>query len=81
MSVEELGCQEVVELLTDYLEGALPAADRSRLEQHLAGCEGCSNYLEQLRTTIRLTGTLAEELIPPEAMRSLLAVFRAWRER
>jgi predicted anti-sigma-YlaC factor YlaD len=80
MSGEELSCQEVVEILNDYLEGAMPAADRSRIEQHLAECEGCDNYLEQLRTTIRLTGRLTEQSIPPEVMASLLRVFRAGRQ-
>jgi predicted anti-sigma-YlaC factor YlaD len=79
MSGEELSCQEVVEILNDYLEGAIPAADRARIEQHLAECEGCDNYLEQLRTTIRLTGSLSEQSIPPEVMASLLRVFRAGR--
>ena len=79
MSGEELSCQEVVEILNDYLEGAMPAADRGRIEQHLAECEGCDNYLEQLRTTIRLTGRLTEQSIPPEVMASLLRVFRTGR--
>jgi predicted anti-sigma-YlaC factor YlaD len=79
MSGEELSCQEVVEILNDYLEGAMPAADRARIEQHLAECEGCDNYLEQLRTTIRLTGSLTEQSIPPGVMASLLRVFRAGR--
>jgi predicted anti-sigma-YlaC factor YlaD len=79
MSGEELSCQEVVEILNDYLEGAMPAADRARIEQHLAECEGCDNYLEQLRTTLRLTGSLSEQSIPPEVMASLLRVFRAGR--
>lgn len=79
MSGEELSCQEVVEILNDYLEGAMLAADRARIEQHLAECEGCDNYLEQLRTTIRLTGSLSEQSIPPEVMASLLRVFRAGR--
>jgi predicted anti-sigma-YlaC factor YlaD len=79
MSGEELSCQEVVEILNDCLEGAMPAADRARIEQHLAECEGCDNYLEQLRTTIRLTGSLTEQSIPPGVMASLLRVFRAGR--
>ena len=80
-SAEELGCQEVVELLGDYLEGAMAPDDRARLEQHLAGCQGCAAYLDQLRTTIRLSGRLPEEPVPPEAMAPLLEAFRAWRRR
>jgi anti-sigma factor RsiW len=55
---DELACQEVVELVTDYLEGALPRSQRRRFEAHLAGCENCAEYLEQMRATIRLTGRL-----------------------
>ena len=80
MSGVEPSCQEVVKILDDYLAGAMPAAERDRLERHLAECEGCVNYLEQLRTTIRLTGRLTEEAVPPEAMTALGEVFRAWRQ-
>jgi predicted anti-sigma-YlaC factor YlaD len=77
--VEELTCREVVEILGDYLEGAMPPGDRTRLEEHLSECDGCTAYLEQLRTTIRLSGRLPEEPVPPETMAPLLEVFRAWR--
>ena len=76
----EMTCQTLVELVTDYLEGALPEAYRRRLEAHLAVCDGCTRYLEQIRTTIRLTGRLREEDLQPEARERLLGVFRAWRE-
>jgi len=78
---QELRCQEVVELLTAYLEDTMPPAERVALEQHLLDCRGCLSYLEQLRTTIRLTGRLrlTEEAVPPQTMASLLAAFRAWR--
>jgi predicted anti-sigma-YlaC factor YlaD len=78
-NVEELSCREVVEILGDYLEGAMAPHDRVRLEEHLAGCDGCAAYLDQLRTTIRLSGRLSEEAVPPEAMAPLLEAFRAWR--
>lgn len=82
MSGTELSCQEVVEILDDYLAGGMPAADRGRLERHLEECDGCVNYLEQLRTTVRLTGRLTEESVPPEALARLVGAFRAWhRER
>ena len=77
--VEELSCREVVEILGDYLDGAMAPGDRARLEQHLADCDGCTAYLEQLRTTIRLSGRLSEETVPPQAMAPLLEAFRAWR--
>jgi len=79
VGVEELGCREVVEILGDYLEGAMAPDDRLRLEEHLAECDGCTAYLEQLRTTIRLSGRLPEEAVPPETMAPLLEAFRAWR--
>jgi anti-sigma factor RsiW len=77
--VEELSCREVVEILGDYLDGAMTPEDRARLEQHLADCDGCTAYLEQLRSTIRLSGRLSEEAVSPEAMAPLLEAFRAWR--
>jgi anti-sigma factor RsiW len=73
----DLTCQELVELVTDYLEGALPAEDVARFEAHLAVCPGCESHLEQVRTTIavaRASGDLAE---PPE-MSALLEAFRDW---
>jgi anti-sigma factor RsiW len=79
VSVEEPSCREVVELLGDYLEGAMAPDDRARLEAHLAECDGCTAYLEQLRATIRLSGRLSEETVPPAAMAPLLEAFRAWR--
>ncbi len=75
----EMDCHELAELVTDYLEDALPEGDRRRLDAHLAECDGCTVYLEQIRTTIRLTGMLTEDQIPPEGRAELLHVFRAWR--
>jgi anti-sigma factor RsiW len=75
---EDITCQELVELVTDYLEGAMPPADRDRFEQHLVLCDGCASYVEQMRTTIALTGTLTET-IPAEIQDSLLAAFRGWK--
>ena len=74
----ELACQEVVELVTAYLEDTLRAADRERFEEHLVFCDGCENYLEQMRTTIRLTGR-AEDELPAELEAELLEAFRGWR--
>jgi anti-sigma factor RsiW len=74
----ELACQEVVELVTAYLEDALDPEGRERFEEHLVLCDGCQNYLEQMRTTVRLTGRLEQEL-PPELEEQMLEAFRNWR--
>jgi predicted anti-sigma-YlaC factor YlaD len=79
MHVEELTCRELVEIVTDYLEGAMTPEQRSRFEEHLRVCEGCTVYLEQMRETIRLTGMLAEEQMAPEAREALLEAFRNWK--
>ena len=76
-----LGCQELVELVTDYLEQALEPAELRRFEEHIAGCGNCTLYLEQMRETIRLTGTITTDDLTPEAERELLAVFSAWARR
>jgi anti-sigma factor RsiW len=75
----EITCKELVELVTDYLEGALPSVDRSRFERHLGGCPGCTAYVEQFRETIRLTGMLREDDLEPAARDALLAEFRNWK--
>ncbi len=75
----DLACQKVVELVTDYLEGALPRSQRRRFEAHLAGCENCAEYLEQMRATIRLTGRLRAEDLTPEMQEEFTALYRRWR--
>jgi predicted anti-sigma-YlaC factor YlaD len=72
-------CIELVELVTDYLEGSMEPGRRALFDEHIAGCEGCTTYLEQFRITIRLTGMLTEEQIAPDARAALLDVFRDWR--
>lgn len=74
-----MACRELVELVTDYLEGALPPGERARLEHHLGQCDGCSAYLEQIRTVIRLAGRLTEQTIPVEGLDELMRVFWAWK--
>jgi len=76
---EELSCQELVELVTDYLEGALPAELHDRFERHIEHCSGCQAYLAQMRETIRVTGSLAPEALSPEAESALLDAFRGWQ--
>ena len=73
-------CIELVELVTEYLEGSMPAEQRARFEEHVSRCDGCTTYLEQFRMTIRLTGMLSEEQVAPDARETLLGVFRDWRE-
>ena len=75
----EIVCQELVELVTAYLEGTLTAREHARLERHLAACDGCSAYLEQLRVTIRLTGRLDHASLPAEMQERLLNAFREWK--
>jgi anti-sigma factor RsiW len=77
--VQQLTCKELVELVTDYLEGALSRSDRTRFDEHLATCPYCQIYLEQMRQTIRTLGHLPEEAIPPGALEALLDRFRGWR--
>jgi anti-sigma factor RsiW len=79
VSIYELTCQEVVEIVTDYLEGALSAEDRERFDQHLTGCDGCTRYLEQMRETIRLSGMLTEEQVPARQLERLRQAFRDWK--
>lgn len=74
----DLTCRDMVELVTGYLEETLPAPERARFEQHLEGCDGCSRYLDQMRTTIRLTGSLREEAIPTGHLVRLTQAFRDW---
>jgi anti-sigma factor RsiW len=76
---EELSCQELVELVTDYLEGALPDELHERFDEHIAHCKGCQAYLAQIRATVRATGTLTPESLSPDAENALLEAFRGWR--
>ena len=75
-TVENISCQEVVELVTDYLEGALSPADVARFEHHLTICDGCAFYVEQIRMTIEAVGRIGEEDVPPEIRDGLVAAFR-----
>jgi anti-sigma factor RsiW len=74
----DVRCADVVELITDYLEGALPSEQRARVEAHLAGCDGCSTVLDQFRQTIRLTGKLREDQLTEPQRSTLLHAFRNW---
>jgi anti-sigma factor RsiW len=72
-------CQEMVELITDYLEGALSHSQRRRFEAHIAACEHCSEYLQQMRVTILATGQLRAEDLTPQMREDFGALYRNWR--
>jgi anti-sigma factor RsiW len=76
----DLICQQVVELVTNYLEGSLSRTDRRRFERHLKGCPNCTNYLQQMRMTIAATGALQVEDLSPEAEDEFTALFQRWRD-
>ena len=71
-----MDCAELVELVTDYLEVKLPPADLKRFEAHLEECEACVIYVEQIRESVAIVGTLSEETLPDGAADTLLAEFR-----
>lgn len=75
----DLTCRDAVALVTDYLDDALSASDRGRFELHLAGCPHCTTYLEQIRTTIALTGRVEPDDLPLDAQEELVALYRQWR--
>jgi anti-sigma factor RsiW len=75
----ELTCAELVELVTDYLEGRLPDRERRRFDEHLTGCDGCTAYVEQMRRTIAVAGRVPAPEVPVELQDRLLEAFRGWR--
>lgn len=79
-SPNEMSCKELVELVTDYLEGALSPADQRRFELHLGNCEGCKVYIDQIRLTIKAAGQLTEDSIGLTTKEELLAAFRDWKK-
>jgi predicted anti-sigma-YlaC factor YlaD len=76
MTADGFACRYVVEILSDYLEDALDASTRNNLEEHLAECDGCTAYLDQMRLTIRLSGKLDHEDVPEPIMNVLLDAYR-----
>ena len=71
-------CRQAVELVTDYLEDALPARERARLEEHLAACPHCTEYFAQFRVTIRAVGRIEPETLSPDARNDLIELYRRW---
>ena len=78
-SATDLTCQELVELVTDYLEGALPTRDRLDFERHLVWCSWCRDYLDQMRATVALTRAAGAASASPPDMAGLLDAFRGYR--
>ena len=78
-AIAPLACQELVELVTSYLEGALSPKERAAFEYHIGTCDGCGQYLQQMRQTIELTGRLTPADVSTDAEAALLAAFRNWR--
>jgi len=79
MQPSDLTCQELVELVTEYLENCMAPDERVRFEAHIMVCPGCRTYLEQMRQTIRAIGQLTEESLDPTTRDKLLALFRNWK--
>jgi anti-sigma factor RsiW len=75
-----LVCREAVALMAAYLDGALSAGDRSRLEAHLAGCPHCSEYLAQIRVTIDAIGRVGPDDLPDETVNELVTLYRRWQQ-
>ena len=75
----DIACQQAVELVTAYLEGALSRRERRRFEAHLGACPNCTAYMEQIKMTIELSGTIEPEELTPEARQDLTDLYRRWR--
>ncbi|MEO5634816.1 zf-HC2 domain-containing protein [Gaiella sp.] len=79
MSSQHLSCEELVEIVTEYLEGGLTDAERERFEEHVVVCSGCANYLDQIRMTIELAGRVTVDDLMEETKTELLEAFRDWK--
>jgi predicted anti-sigma-YlaC factor YlaD len=79
MAENEMTCQELVELITAYLERSLTSEEHRLFDAHLAACDGCREYLDQMHRTIQLLGTLPADALAPAEKRALLAAFSAWK--
>jgi anti-sigma factor RsiW len=76
--IDEMACNELVEIVTEYLEGTLGGEDRRRFEAHLEECPYCVDYVEQFRETVMATGELTVDSLAPERRAELLEAFRGW---
>ncbi len=79
MNVEPMDCNELVELVTAYLDGSLDPEMRARFDMHLLECDGCENYLQQFRATIETLGSVRDDELDPSYREKLLNTFRDWR--
>ncbi len=79
-AVPDLTCKQLVELVTDYLEGDLTVDERTRFEMHLTYCGWCRTYLDQMREVLERAGEIREESLAPDARDALLATVRDWRK-
>ena len=79
MNENKMACRELVEAITAYLEGTLPAADRCRFDAHLSECPHCTEYFAQMRGTIERLGRLDETTLSRETRQGIIAAFRDWR--
>ncbi len=79
-TVDDLACRDLVGVVTEYLDGVLPAHERARFERHIEGCDACRAYVEQLRQTIAAARATRAETATPEVPGSLLTAFRAWKK-
>ena len=79
-NVEHVTCQQLVDLLTDYLDGVLDPQRRADVERHIVICGGCANYVDQMRSTVELMSRLAADDPGDEQAGELLGIFRRWRE-
>jgi anti-sigma factor RsiW len=77
--MKPLDCNELVELVTAYLDGALDDGTRGRVEQHLANCDGCANYVQQFRETVRTVGRIRDDELDPAFRNRLLDAFKDFR--
>jgi anti-sigma factor RsiW len=80
MLLPEMPCQEIVEVITEYFEGTLPEPDKTRFEEHLALCDPCTIYLEQMRRTIRVLGKIDPLALSESDQEKLLSLFRDWKK-
>ena len=76
--IDDLACQELVELVTEYLEDQLQGEERARFEAHLTACRHCREYLAQMRQTVRTLGQVSLDSLSPEALRELQRAFQGW---
>jgi anti-sigma factor RsiW len=76
----DLNCRQVTDLVTNYVEGALPKNERLAFEQHVAICPPCRAYFAQMRTVVRVAGSLREDDLPESVRESLVSAFRRWKE-